>query len=325
MDREEYLGWLFAGGGLELYNELLQKELKMNVVVPVFTTSLPYWEPLGWFKKPFNNLDDLRKMRFRTSGLGMEMMKTMGVSVVTLAGGEVIPALERGAIEGAEWAIPSHDILMGFQNVTKNYYMPDLRQPASYQEVLINKAKWDALPKDLQAIVKWAGMAEIIRMTAYSVDQDSKAVEELEKKHGVKILKTPADVLKAQLAGHRQGVRGRGAEEPVLRQGPQVAEGVRLAGGAARAEDPPAHRGGGRALLEEVAAGPSRSPFGRSATPGFAPERETMPRMGGRPRRTWRKEPFPRFENSWSGTRDLPRLEKTTAGPRIKQRGGLCG
>ena len=139
MDREEYLGWLYAGGGLELYNELLQKELKMNVVVPVFTTSLPYWEPLGWFKKPFNSLDDLRKMRFRTSGLGMEMMKTMGISVVTLAGGEVIPALERGAIEGAEWAVPSHDILMGFHNVAKNYYMPDLRQPASYQEVLINK------------------------------------------------------------------------------------------------------------------------------------------------------------------------------------------
>jgi TRAP-type mannitol/chloroaromatic compound transport system substrate-binding protein len=171
----------------------------MNVIVPVFTTSLPYWEPLGWFKKPFNSLDDLRKMRFRTSGLGMEMMKTMGVSVVTLAGGEVIPALERGAIEGAEWAIPSHDILMGFHNVAKNYYMPGLRQPASYEEVLINRKKWDELPKDLQAIVKWAGMAEIIRMTAYSVDLDSKAIDELEKKHGVKILKTPDDVLKAQL------------------------------------------------------------------------------------------------------------------------------
>ena len=199
MDREEYLSWLFAGGGLELYNELLQKELKMNVFVPVFTTSLPYWEPLGWFKKPFNSLADLRKLKFRTSGLGMEMMKGMGVSVVTLAGGEVIPALERGTVDGAEWAIPSHDILMGFQNVTKYYYMPDLRQPASYQEIIVNKAKWDALPKDFQAIVKWAGMAEIIRMTAYSVDQDSKAIEELEKKHGVKVLRTPADVLKAQV------------------------------------------------------------------------------------------------------------------------------
>ena len=200
MNREEYLSWLFAGGGLELYNEMLQKELKMNVVVPVFTTSLPYWEPLGWFKKSFNSLDDLRKMRFRTSGLGMEMMKTMGISVVTLAGGEVIPALERGAVEGAEWAIPSHDIVMGFHNVAKNYYMPDLRQPASYQEIVINKPKWDALPADLKAIVKWAGMAEIIRMTAVSVDLDSKAAEDLEKKHGVKILKTPDDVLKAQVA-----------------------------------------------------------------------------------------------------------------------------
>jgi TRAP-type mannitol/chloroaromatic compound transport system substrate-binding protein len=199
MDREEYLSWLYAGGGLELYNELLQKELKLNVYVPVFTTSLPYWEPLGWFKKPFTSLDELRKLKFRTSGLGMEMMKTMGVSVVTLSGGEVIPALERGAVDGAEWAIPGHDILMGFQNVTKNYYMPDLRQPASYQEIIVNKNKWDALPSDLKAIVKWAGMAEIIRMTAYSVDVDSKAIVELEKKYGVKIERTPDDVLKAQV------------------------------------------------------------------------------------------------------------------------------
>ena len=199
MDREEYLSWLYAGGGLEMYNELLQKELKMNVVVPAFTTSLPYWEPLGWMKRPFSNLDDLRKMRFRTSGLGMEMMKTMGVSVVTLAGGDVLPALERGTVDGAEWAIPSHDILMGFQNVTKYLYMPDLRQPASYQEILVNQKKWEELPPDLKAIVKWASLAEIIRMTAYSVDLDSKAAEEFEKKFGVKILRTPDDVLKAQV------------------------------------------------------------------------------------------------------------------------------
>lgn len=200
MDREEYLSWLYAAGGLELYNEMIQKELKLDVVVPAFTTSLPYWEPFGWMKKPFKSLADLRKLKFRTSGLGMEMMKTMGVSVVTLAGGEVIPALERGVVDGAEWAIPSHDILMGFHGVTKYLYMPDLRQPASYQDVLISKKKWDELPADLKAIVKWACMAEIIRMTAYSVDLDSKAVEEFEKKHGVKILKTPDDVLKAQVA-----------------------------------------------------------------------------------------------------------------------------
>ena len=199
MDREEYISWLFAGGGLELYNEMIQKELRMNVVVPAFTTSLPYWEPFGWMKKPFTSLDDLRRIKFRTSGLGMDMYRAMGVSVVQLAGGEVIPALERGAVDGAEWAIPSHDILMGFQNVAKYLYMPDLRQPASYQEILVRKNKWDELPADLKAIVKGACLAEIIRMTAYSVDLDGKAAEEFEKKHGVKILKTPDEVLKAQI------------------------------------------------------------------------------------------------------------------------------
>jgi TRAP-type mannitol/chloroaromatic compound transport system substrate-binding protein len=198
MDREEYLSWLFAGGGLEMYNDMLQKDLGMNVVA-LYTTSLPYWEPLGWFKRPFSSLDDLRKLKFRTSGLGLEMMRTMGVTVVTLAGGEVIPGLERGVVDGAEWAVPSHDILMGFQNVTKNYYMPDLRQPASYQDVLINKKKWDELPADLKAIVKYACMAEIIRMTAFSVDLDAKAVQELEQKHGVTVRATPPDVLKAQI------------------------------------------------------------------------------------------------------------------------------
>ncbi len=200
MDREEYLAWLYAGGGLELYNEFLQKELKMNVVVPAFTTSLPYWEPLGWFRKPFASLDELRKFKFRSSGLGLEMLRTMGVTVVTLPGGEVIPALERGAVDGAEWAIPSHDILMGFQNVSKYYYMPDLRQPASYQEILVNKRKWDELPADLKAIVKWGSLAEITRMTAYSVELESRAVEELEKKHGVQIRRTPPEVIKAQLS-----------------------------------------------------------------------------------------------------------------------------
>lgn len=198
LNRDEYLAWLISGGGQEMYNELLQKELGRNVVA-FFTTSLPYWEGFGWFRKPFNNLAELRKLKFRTSGLGLEMMRTMGVSVVSLAGGEVIPALERGVVDGAEWAVPSHDILVGFQNVTKYYYMPDLRQPISYQDVIINKKKWDELPPDLQAIVKYACWAEMVRMAATSVDQDSKAIEELTTKHGVKIMKTPDDVLKAQL------------------------------------------------------------------------------------------------------------------------------
>jgi TRAP-type mannitol/chloroaromatic compound transport system substrate-binding protein len=198
MDRPEYLSWLFAGGGLELYNDLLQKELGMNVVA-FFTTSLPYWEGFGWVRRPFSNLAEFRRFKFRTSGLGLDMMRQMGVSVVSLSGSEVLPALERGVIDGAEWAVPSHDILVGFHNITKHYYVPDLRQPTSYQDLLINRKRWDELTPDLRAIVRYACWAEMVRMHAASVDLDSRAVEELTTKHGVKIQRTPEDVLKAQL------------------------------------------------------------------------------------------------------------------------------
>lgn len=213
MGRLEFSSWLFAGEGLDLYNELLQKELKMNVVA-FMTATVPYWEAFGWARKPFTSLDDLRKMKYRTSGLGMEMMQNMGVSVVTLPGAEVLPALERGAVDGVEWAIPSHDIIMGFHNVATNYYMPDLRQPPSYNEVLINKQKWEELPPDLQAIVKYACWAEIIRMAAHTVDMDSKAMQELTTKHGVKIRQTPEDVLRAEMEAMDKVFAAESAKNP---------------------------------------------------------------------------------------------------------------
>ncbi len=198
LGRDEFISWLHNGGGMELYNELLQKELKLNVVA-FFTTTLCYWEAFGWFRKPFESLADLKKMKFRTSGLGLLMLQNMGITTVQMAGGEVVPSLERGTIDGAEWAIPSHDILMGFHNITKYYYMPDMRQPPGIQEFLINKTKWDELPADLKAIVKNALLAEIMRMNNASIDLESKAVTELADKHGVKLMRTPEDVLKAQL------------------------------------------------------------------------------------------------------------------------------
>ncbi len=198
MGRDDFLSWMHNGGGLELYNEMLQKELKLNVIAFV-TTTIPYWEAFGWLRKPFDSVADLKKLKFRTSGLGLDMMRVMGVPAVQVPGGEVIPALERGTIDGAEWAIPSHDILMGFQNIAKVYYMPDMRQPPAMHEFLINKGKWDELPPDIQAIVKSALMAEITRFSALTVDLDGKAAAELTEKHGVKIMRTPDEVFKLQL------------------------------------------------------------------------------------------------------------------------------
>ena len=217
LGRDEFLSWLHNGGGMELYNELLQKELKLNVVA-FFTTTLAYWESFGWFKKPFESLADLRKMKFRTSGLGLMMMQQMGVPAVQMAGGEVIPALERGTIDGAEWAIPSHDILMGFHNVTKFMYVPDMRQPPGIQEFLINKTKWDELPPDIKAIVKNALLAEIMRMNNASIDLESKAAKELVEKHGVQIKKTPDEILRAQLEAADKVFEAESAKNPFFKR-----------------------------------------------------------------------------------------------------------
>ena len=200
MGQNEFTAWLFSGGGQELYNELLQKELKMDVVAH-FTTIQPFWEAFGWLKKPMKNLDDLKKLKFRSSGIGLEMFKRMGIATVGMAGGDIVPSLERGVIDGAEWAIPSRDIVMGFQQAAKYYYMPSFRQPPTFHELIISGKKWAELPPDLQAIVKYATMAEITRLAAYTVDQDAKAAEELATKHGVNIVRTPDEVLRAELEG----------------------------------------------------------------------------------------------------------------------------
>jgi TRAP-type mannitol/chloroaromatic compound transport system substrate-binding protein len=217
LGRDEFLSWMLMGGGLDLYNDMLQKELKLNVVAFITTTN-PYWEAFGWLKKPFENLAELRRIKYRTSGLGLDMLRHMGMTGVQMPGGEVLPALERGTIDGAEWGIPSQDIDIGFHNVTKFYYMPDMRQPPAMHELLINKSKWDELTPDLKAIVRHAALSEIMRNTAYSVDLDSKAAVELQEKHGVKILRTPDEVFKAQLEASDKVFEAEAAKNPFFKK-----------------------------------------------------------------------------------------------------------
>jgi TRAP-type mannitol/chloroaromatic compound transport system substrate-binding protein len=213
MGANEFTAWLFAGGGQELYNELLQKELRMDVVA-FFTTVQPFWEAFGWLKKPMNNLEDLRKLKFRSSGIGLEMFRRMGVSTVGMAGGDIVPSLERGVIDGAEWAIPSRDAVMGFQQAAKYYYMPSFRQPPTFHELIVNRKKWAELPPDLQAIVKYATLAEITRLAAFTVDQDAQAAEDLTTKHGVQIVRTPDEVLRAELEAIDKTLEGEAQKNP---------------------------------------------------------------------------------------------------------------
>lgn len=196
MEAEDLLGWFYYGGGQQLYWDLLQKELRLNVVswlhAPMPT------QPLGWFRNEVKGPQDLRNIKYRTVGLSADLFKELGASVVILPGGEIVPSLERGVIDAAEFNNPSSDILLGFADVRKVYMTKSYHQPLESLELLMNKQKYDSLPKDLQAIIRIAVMAESQDFSLRMQDLNSKDLAKL-KAQGVRVIPTPKSVLEAQL------------------------------------------------------------------------------------------------------------------------------
>lgn len=196
-DAHQYLGWFHYGGGKELYAELINDILKVNVVG--FQTGPMPTQPLGWFKQPIERAEQLRGLKYRTVGLATDLFNELGVAVVALPGGEIVPALERGVIDGAEFNNPSSDSILGFQDVAKVYMLQSYHQAAESFELLFNKTKFDALAPELKAMVKFAAEAASSDMNWKALDRYSKDIEALRAK-GVNVVATPEAILKAQLA-----------------------------------------------------------------------------------------------------------------------------
>jgi TRAP-type mannitol/chloroaromatic compound transport system substrate-binding protein len=212
LDAEGMLGWIHYGGGQELYNELLQQSLKFNVV-SFFHGPMPT-QPLGWFSKEINAPEDLKDLRFRTVGLSATLFGEMGAAVKILPGGEIIPAMERGVLDAAEFNNTTSDKLLGFPDVRKTCMVQSYHQPCEYLELLVNKTKYDALAKDLQAIIKFAAMAQSADMTWKFYDRNSADMAELEEQRGVKFTMTPKAVLEAQLKAWDKIVADESAKSP---------------------------------------------------------------------------------------------------------------
>ncbi|MBI2318622.1 MAG: TRAP transporter substrate-binding protein, partial [Betaproteobacteria bacterium] len=195
-DAFQTLAWIYRGGGLELYQELLQK-LGLNVV-GFFAMPMPT-QPLGWFKKPIKSANELKGLKYRTVGLAADLFQEMGAKVTQLPGGEIVPALERGVIDAFEFNNPTSDMRFGAQDVIKNYEMGSFHQAMEFFEILINKKKWESLPKDLQAI--WRYGVEAASQSNYwtAMDNYSKDLERLKKDYKVAVLRTPRSVFEAQL------------------------------------------------------------------------------------------------------------------------------
>jgi TRAP-type mannitol/chloroaromatic compound transport system substrate-binding protein len=195
-DAHGFLGWFYYGGGEALYKELVNDVLKLNLVGLLYFP-MPT-QPLGWFKREVKTPDDLRNIKYRTVGLSADLFKEMGAAVTILPGGEIVPAMDRGLLDAAEFNNPSSDILLGFPDVSKFYMVGSHHQQMEAFEVIFNKAKYDALPAELKAILRNGAFAATADQLGMAYDRYSKDLEEI-RKRGVNVVKTPDAVLNAQL------------------------------------------------------------------------------------------------------------------------------
>ena len=212
LDAEGLLAWVHYGGGQQLYNELLQQVLKLNVV-SFFHGPMPT-QPLGWFKEEVKGPDSLKDLRFRTVGLSASVFQEMGAAVKILPGGEIIPSMERGVLDAAEFNNTSSDKLLGFPDVRKICMTQSYHQPVEFLELLLNKAKYESLPQDLQAILKYAAMAQSADFTWKFFDRNSADMIELEQQRSVKFVVTPKSVLQAQLEAWDKIVASESSQNP---------------------------------------------------------------------------------------------------------------
>lgn len=196
-DANQYLGWFYYGGGEALYNELTQDILKVNVVG--FQTGPMPTQPLGWFKNPIERVEQLRGLKYRTVGLATDLMNELGMAVVALPGGEIVPALERGVIDGAEFNNPSSDRVLGFPDVAKVYMIQSFHQRTECFEVIFNKARFEALPGELRAMIRHSAEAASADMNWKQQDRYSRDLAEMAATQGVRVIPTPRPVLEAQL------------------------------------------------------------------------------------------------------------------------------
>ena len=190
--------WFYQGGGAELYRELTQDILGLNVI-GMMGMPMPA-QPFGWFKEEVNTVADLNGFKYRTVGLAADLLQSMGMSVAQLPGGEIVPAMERGVIDAFEFNNPSSDRRFGAQDVAKNYYLSSYHQASESFEFLFNKDFMEDLPEDLQAILKHAVEASSTSNTALAMREYSKDLAELQSDEGVTVHRTSKEILAGQLA-----------------------------------------------------------------------------------------------------------------------------
>lgn len=214
MDPNMVLAWHNYGGGRELVEEIYKS---LNMDVKNFLYGPMPTQPLGWFKKPVAKVQDMKGLKFRTVGLAVDVFTEMGTAVNPLPGGEIVPALDRGLIDAAEFNNASSDRVLGFPDVVKNCMLQSFHQSGEQFEILFNGPKYRALPQELRSIIDYAVQAASADMSWKAIERNSKDYAEL-KKQGVKFYKTPDAILRAQLEAWDKTIQKKTAENPFFKK-----------------------------------------------------------------------------------------------------------
>ncbi len=184
--------WIYHGGGQALWDELYAA-----AGVKPFLAGNSGMQMGGWVKREITDLEDLKGLKYRIPGLGGEVMRRLGVTAVSLPPGEILPALQSGAIDGAEFLGPWSDLALSLNKAAPYYYWPGFHEPNGSAECLVNRRSFDALPEDLRAIVAAACEAENARGLAEADWQNARSLEDIEAKHGVKLRRFSDEILGA--------------------------------------------------------------------------------------------------------------------------------
>ncbi len=214
MDANMVLAWHNYGGGKVLLEEIY-KSINMDVVSYLYGP-MPT-QPLGWFKKPVARTADMKGLKFRTVGLAVDVFTKMGAAVNPLPGGEIVPALDRGLIDAAEFNNASSDRLLGFPDVAKNCMLQSFHQSGEQFEILFNGGKYKALPAELRAIIDYGVQAASADMSWKAIERNSQDYIEL-KKVGVKFYKTPDAILRDQLAAWDATIAEKAQTNPLFQK-----------------------------------------------------------------------------------------------------------
>jgi TRAP-type mannitol/chloroaromatic compound transport system substrate-binding protein len=216
MDHVDFLGWIYEGGGLEMWWEFYQKELKLNVIAFPILPASP--QAFGWFKRPIKNLADFKGMKCRQTGIVAEIFQRMGMQTVNMPGGEIVPAAQRGVIDCAEWVGGVEDLRLGLPQVWKYHYTPGMHEPSVIGELIINSEVWAGLPPQNQEAIRSATSETLLRWWARWQKQNADAIEEMRTKHGTQILRTPPDILVAFLKAWDEIAKEESAKNPFFKK-----------------------------------------------------------------------------------------------------------